>query len=217
MEMVSKMSNKRFQADALIMIDCWGEDFWHLLGDHLPHFSNEMYCDYMKQWYLNARNWMGMWHFNTLINASYRFKGLSEESDGSLFGHPGHTFDYTTKYVELRDAEIKDIYKYVPPGGKIIVGGGSFGACFHYRDVGACRLIKNGFKVYTNPNICYRQHYIPKNIIPMPDLEFIHDDIVWSRTYESGNLYPELYHGLMIHPDNALDRRDGNNKPMRQI
>lgn len=205
----------KFEVDAVVMIDCWAFDYLDLVDIEGSPFSQEIYKNYMSRWRRLALDHLRKIKFDTLINATYRMNpALPVDDRGSMFSSRDQ-FQDTINYAEFRDAKLSDIAKYVPPGGKIIVGGGSWGACYHYRPVGATRLIKEGYNVYTCPEICYTEGNISKGDLPIPYEAFLHDDIVWSRTYENGYMYPQVFHGLMTHPDNALGRVNPHGEDMR--
>ena len=220
-----------FTADAVILIDCWGPLATPIQEDKPnPVWSQKEWDQYMEKFMTNCHNTLQTYNFPVLFSASYRngespgysiMKYNNGEKQSAEFS-PLHHLDYRCKPLRILelDAEMKDIYKYVPPRGKIIVGGGTFGACVHYRPVGMVKLLREGFRVFTSTSICYKEPSHRPSKTPLPgDIhlqELLWDDIVWSRCSQNGNFYDNIYEGIMVHPDNALGRMSGKGIPMNQ-
>ncbi len=208
-----------FQADAVLLIDIWGADSWKSLEshDHNAGFSNDQWCNYMTKFIKNCTHELQLFDFGVLINATYMHSfgfnkdlAYAGEDQGVQFT-PMHYKKYYTGPVKkfFLDCQMTDIYKFVQPGGKIVVGGGSWGECVHFRPVGMYKLIREGFRVFTTPNICYNtpyHHATGEEMVGIHLQDLLWDDIVWTRCVDEGMYYDNLYEGVMVHPDNALGR-----------
>ena len=225
-----KISNNMFQkpkiqVDAVILIDIWSPDsFLSIVSGEsasLGDYTSDQWLNYMTAYQKGCHNFLQRFHFDVLINATYRTaqaptynsaKNLADEDQDEEFS-PFHykKYDCDPHKKLYTDCQIADVRQFVKPNGKIVVGGGSWGACVHFRPVGMTRLMNAGFRVFTAPELCYG---IPTHRPSGEKNTGIHhqdmliDDIVWSRSNLNGYYYDFLYEGLMIHPDNALDRRD---------
>ncbi len=214
-----------FQADAALLIDIWGADIWKgpEQMDHTAGFSNDQWCDYMARFTKNCIHELQKFNFNVLLNATYKnsmslafnkdleHAGLDQTAEFT----PMHYAKYSCGPVKkfFLDCQLPDIYNCVKPKGKIIVGGGSWGACVHFRPVGMYRLIREGFRVFTTPNLCYNTPYHQATGQEMTGIhlqDLLWDDIVWTRCVDKGIYYDNLYEGIMVHPDDALGRKNGN-------
>ena len=210
-----------FQADAALLIDIWGADIWKGPEQmkHTAGFSNDQWCNYMAKFTENCIHDLQQFNFNVLINATYQHGEFP--AFNKALAHAG--LDQTAEFTPMHYAkyacgpfkkfflncQLPDIYNFVKPKGKIIVGGGSWGSCVHFRPVGMHRLIREGFRVFTTPNICYNtpyHHSTGEEMIGIHLQDLLWDDIVWTRCVDKGIYYDNLYEGLMVHPDNALGR-----------
>lgn len=241
MQKYNVQNKPKFKADALLLIDCWGKSSWdHMVKDD-PNWKDpvkrENLYQYKRNFNSDINGYLNHYNFDTLISATYRNPTYhwGENDDGANDGllaeltewSPLHYNKYdckpTGKYL-YTDCTMADIYQHVPRGGKIIVGGGSWGACLHFRPVGMVKLLKEGFRVFTNEEICYNDNYSQFKALHIdgrPVNRGIHiqdllwDDILWSRCYDNNYMYPDLYEGMMVHPDNALGRRNPNGVAMK--
>ena len=206
--------------DAVLLIDVWAAENWANLNKETggSKYTDDEWVKYHKRYIKNSHKFLQNINFDVLINATYRNNMAQFDTQKSLDGEdqnagftPMHYKDYQCKPFKkfFSECSMSDIYKLIKPRGKIIVGGGSFGACVHYRPVGMARLLKEGFRVFTAPELCYHEPRHPateelQSGIQHRDL--LADDIVWSRSNIDNEYYDFLYEGLMIHPDNILDR-----------
>lgn len=224
--------NKKPQihVDAVILIDIWSPfSMVSIISvadgpNAFAKYSYDEWLDYQTVYQEKCHSFLQNFKFDTLINATYRTsdaptfsreKVLTGEDQDAEFT-PMHYKHYICNPRKKMYAECKleDVSQFVPPGGTIIVGGGSWGACSHFRPVGMVRLIEAGYRVFTAPQLCYS---FPVHVESGTRNTGIHfqdmllDDIVWSRCNIKGYFYDFLFEGLMVHNDNALDRtnRDG--------
>lgn len=213
----------RILVDAVILIDVWGANSWSKLNEETggSKFTNEDWVNYQKAYIKGAHKFLQNINFNVLINATYRngkmtsfnhkkaLKGLDQNAAFTPMHYKRYNCEPFKKFFS--DCTMADIRKLVKPRGKIIVGGGSWGACVHYRPVGMTRLMKEGFKVFTAPELCYQEphnKFTHQEQTGINHQDLLVDDIVWSRSSIDNHYYDNLYEGLMIHPDDALDRVD---------
>jgi len=217
----------QIKVDAILLIDIWGVESWMnpvITDNFKKYFTVDEWRDYMTRYIDTCSKHLQRFSADTVINATYsNSENLAYEpnakTQSSEFA-PLHYIDYNDqpkKYLYTH-CTMLDIYKHVPPGGKIIVGGGSWGACVHYREVGMVNLIRQGFKVYTAPELCYS---MPNHMVTKTPLNGIHpldmlwDDIVWSRCHLMGHFYDYLFQAMTVHPDNALGRTNPKGIAMR--
>lgn len=204
--MSNKTPNKTFifQADAVVCIDCWGMPVWNTLDfDSHADFTAKHFEAYLNDFLKGFEPALNRYCFDTFISATYKNGGLEQEPGFSPL-HKRYKYNCNPEWVMLHDAQMKDIVSMVPKNGKIIVGGGSWGYCSHNRPVGIRNLLREGFRVFTNSHLVFREseainYFEEGNHGALPLEYFILDDILWSRCYDEGHYYDHLYEG-MIHP-----------------
>ena len=210
----------RFHADAALLIDIWGADVpWMAFYDN-RRFSIDQWQNYMSKFIKNCTLDLQQFDFDVLLSATYRNedhpafnKNLADSLDQLREFTPMHYAKYKCGPIKkfFLDCQMADIYKFVKPRGKIIVGGGSWGACVHFRPVGMYKLIREGFRVFTTPTICYNMpdhHATGETMVGIHLQDLLWDDVVWTRCVDKGIYYDNLYEGIMVHPDNALNRKN---------
>jgi hypothetical protein len=224
--MISNSMNQKptIHVDAVLLIDIWGpESFVSIIGEHgFGDYTANDWLNYQRVYQKSCHNFLNRFKFDTLINATYRAvcPALSNEKsltgeDQSIDFSPMHYKNYhcNPRRVMNVNYQMADICQLVKPGGTVVVGGGSWGACVHFRPVGITRLINHGFRVFTAPELCYQN---PVNVLTgaktsgISHQDLLVDDIVWSRSVINDHYYDYLYEAIMVHQDNALDRVDGN-------
>lgn len=221
--MISNSMNQKPQihVDAVLLIDIWGpEAFVSIISEHgFGEFTSNDWFNYQIRYQKSCHNFLNKFKFDTLINATYRgptpyfnIERFYRNEDQNEEFSPMHYKHYHCKphRVMNADCQIEDICRHVKPNGTIIVGGGSWGSCVHFRPVGFNTLMNYGFRVFTAPELCYQN---PVNKITgaktsgISHQDLLIDDVVWSRSVINGHYYDFLYEGVMVHPDNPLDRQ----------
>ncbi|MDA8897694.1 hypothetical protein N9I83_01545 [bacterium] len=214
----------QIHVDAVLLIDIWGaESFVSIISDgtdNIGGFTPNDWLNYQTTYQQRCHSFLQKFKFDTLINATYRgptptfsSEKFNRNEDQDAEFSPMHYKHYNCNPRKIMNAncQMADICQLVKPGGTIIVGGGSWGACVHFRPVGIHRLMNYGFRVFTAPELCYQT---PVHSITGARNSGIHhqdlliDDIVWSRSVINGHYYDFLYEGVMVHQDNALERVD---------
>ena len=114
----------------LILIDTWGE-YW-----------------IEKNKVFSARETYGR------ILDTVQYLDIEETFYHTLYKMPCHDLFKTYFQENLKVIEsLPDLQQYLPPGSAVLVGGGSFGGCFHHNPLGVISLIKANYQVFTHPGI----------------------------------------------------------------
>tara|TARA_B100000900_G_scaffold415304_1_gene444700 strand:- start:3161 stop:3832 length:672 start_codon:yes stop_codon:yes gene_type:complete len=221
------MQNKpRFHADAVILIDVWGAEQYALDTTITNKYDDDVLVEYMQRYQKNCYEFLQTFDYDYLLSATYRNGKLPAFSNklsdqGIVQGAeytPMHHLEYACQPQKLysENFTITDLYKLVQPRSKIVVGGGNWGACLHYRPLGMVKLKREGFRVFTSPQICYGEpvHNATGEEGVIPE-DLLWDDIAWSRCSVNDVHYDTLYEGIAIHPDNSLGRINGLGVPLK--
>ena len=211
----------QIHVDAVLLIDIWGpESFVSIISKHgFGNYTSNDWLNYQTRYQKSCHNFLNFFKFDTLINATYRgptptfsSEKCNRDEDQDEEFSPMHYKQYhcNPRRVMNVNCQIQDICEHVKPGGTIIVGGGSWGACVHFRPVGFNTLMNHGFRVFTAPQLCYRNpvdEITGQKTSGISHQDLLVDDVVWSRSVINGYYYDMLYEGVTVHTDNILDRK----------
>lgn len=116
--------------DAVLLIDCWNENWLKEQGCFGAREAYGRMCDFLS--YSDVRL--------ALYSCGHKSQDI----------HPM----FREIFPELHRVEtLVPFKKFVKTGGKVLVAGQAFGMCFHYNTLGCVNLIGEGYRVYSSPKL----------------------------------------------------------------
>ena len=151
--------------DALLLIDCWGESWFE---KEKPLNVLPVYFQ-MIDFFSNLE--FDQVFFGSSFNPSYCEKDDVHRTH-SIFEnlYPKH------RYI----SGVKELYtKHLSRNSKILVGGGAWKMCLHYRKELCFGKLRRVYHVYSHPKIVYGPPFIDNSIITSNDFRL--DFLPWQE------------------------------------
>lgn len=142
--------------DALLLVDCWGED-WIKKGNGL----------HVRQFYGRVIDYAEMFSFVKVLFAS----GYEKTHVWFENQYPNH------HYVRTMD----DVKNILPKYSNILIGGAAWNFCLHKSKVSIQTLVKGGFHLYCHPELVDTGMYSNKRVTHD---DFKNDIMPWRKVYD---------------------------------